>query len=132
MPTFGEVVKDLRTKKGLTQKEFAEALTKIGKDEITRSAVSMWEANQRRPIFETLETIADFFNVDMDYLLGKSPVKRLYDLQFFAGETPEQKALREQHEEINRILDRMPPDLRSHAIALLKGLVPPEQSQDDL
>lgn len=32
----------------------------------------MYERGEREPGFETLEAIADYFNVDMDYLLGKS------------------------------------------------------------
>jgi transcriptional regulator with XRE-family HTH domain len=32
----------------------------------------MYEAGKREPDFETLEAIADFFNVDMDYLLGRT------------------------------------------------------------
>ena len=80
MPTFGSVVKDLRKEKGLTQIAFAEALTKISGELITRSAVSMWEAGKRRPKYEVLEAIADFFNVDMDYLLGKTTERRVYNL----------------------------------------------------
>ena len=32
----------------------------------------MYERGEREPGLETLEAIADYFNVDMDYLLGKS------------------------------------------------------------
>lgn len=32
----------------------------------------MYETGAREPDFETLETIADFFNVDIDYLLGRT------------------------------------------------------------
>lgn len=32
----------------------------------------MYENGDREPDFETLEVIADFFNVDMDYLMGRS------------------------------------------------------------
>lgn len=32
----------------------------------------MYENGEREPDFETLEAIADFFNVDMDYLIGRS------------------------------------------------------------
>ena len=31
----------------------------------------MYENGKRTPDFETLEAIADFFNVDIDYLLGR-------------------------------------------------------------
>lgn len=50
----------------MSQKELAE---KIG---ISRSAVGMYEAGEREPDFETLEALADTFNVNMDTLLGKS------------------------------------------------------------
>ena len=32
----------------------------------------MYETGAREPDFETLEKIADFFNVDIDYLLGRT------------------------------------------------------------
>ena len=32
----------------------------------------MYENGNREPDFETLEMIADFFNVDIDYLLGRT------------------------------------------------------------
>lgn len=32
----------------------------------------MYESGAREPDFETLELIADFFNVDIDYLLGRT------------------------------------------------------------
>jgi len=32
----------------------------------------MYETGKREPDHETLEMIADFFNVDLDYLLGRS------------------------------------------------------------
>lgn len=63
---FNERLKELRLSKELTQEEFAK---RIG---ISRSAVGMYEKGKREPDFETLELFADFFNVDMNYLLGKS------------------------------------------------------------
>ena len=32
----------------------------------------MYERGERQPNFEVLEMIADFFNVDIDYLLGRT------------------------------------------------------------
>lgn len=32
----------------------------------------MWEQGRREPDFDTLDLIADFFNVDIDFLLGKT------------------------------------------------------------
>lgn len=66
MGDFQNIFKRLRNSCGLTQAEMAE---KIG---ISRSTIGMYETGAREPDFETLEKIADFFNVDIDYLLGRT------------------------------------------------------------
>lgn len=66
MGDFKNVFKRLRTSSGYTQSEMAE---KLG---IAKSTISMYENGNREPDFETLELIADFFNVDIDYLLGRT------------------------------------------------------------
>lgn len=66
MGNFKNVFKRLRTSSGYTQSEMAE---KLG---IAKSTISMYENGNREPDFETLELIADFFNVDIDYLLGRT------------------------------------------------------------
>ncbi len=66
MGNFQNIFKQLRIASGLTQVEFAK---KIG---ISRSTIGMYETGAREPDFETLEKIADFFNVDIDYLLGRT------------------------------------------------------------
>lgn len=43
---------------------------------VSESTIGMYERNQREPAFEVLEAIADYFNVDMDYLTGRSSVRR--------------------------------------------------------
>lgn len=66
MGNFHNIFKQLRMASGLTQAEFSK---KIG---ISRSTIGMYETGAREPDFETLEKIADFFNVDIDYLLGRT------------------------------------------------------------
>lgn len=66
MGEFKTVFKQLRMAKGMTQGELADALG------ITRSRLSMYELGQREPDLETLEMIADYFNVDIDYLMGRT------------------------------------------------------------
>ena len=68
MPKFSERLKLLRTSKGLSQADFAKQI------KISKSSVNMYERGEREPSFKTLEQIADYFNVDMDYLLGKSDI----------------------------------------------------------
>lgn len=66
MGNFQNIFKRLRISAGLTQVEMAEKL------KISRSTIGMYETGAREPDFETLEKIADFFNVDIDYLLGRT------------------------------------------------------------
>ena len=56
MNNFSDMLKYLRKREGLTQQELAKKL------DISKSTVSMYENGNREPDFETLETIADFFN----------------------------------------------------------------------
>lgn len=69
---FGDIIKQLRSEKEISQQELADA---IG---ISKSAISMYEINKRVPELETFEAIADYFNVDMDYLMGKTDIRRRY------------------------------------------------------
>lgn len=69
---FKDQLKLLRSQKGLSQAELATQL------DISPSTVAMWESGKREPRdYETLELIADYFNVNMEVLLtGKlSPTK---------------------------------------------------------
>lgn len=66
MGKFQNLLKSLRLSRGLTQEELAKSL------QISRSTIGMYENGAREPDFETLELIADYFNVDIDYLLGRS------------------------------------------------------------
>lgn len=65
---FKDELRSLRLQDGLSQAELAKHL------KISRSTVSMYESGKREPDFETLEIIADFFNVNMDRLLPKKDV----------------------------------------------------------
>ena len=66
MSKFSIRLIELRNGTGLTQAELARKL------DMSRSTLGMYETAKREPDIETLERIADFFNVDMDYLLGNT------------------------------------------------------------
>ena len=66
MTSFAKRLKELRKSLGLTQAELAKFLSS------SASTIGMYEQGRRTPPYEGLEEIADFFNVDMDYLMGKS------------------------------------------------------------
>ncbi len=61
---FGEILKQLRLEKKMSQKELAE---RIG---IAKSVISFYESGDRSPSYDVLKEIAKIFNVTTDYLLG--------------------------------------------------------------
>ncbi len=63
---FFEKLQFLRKEKLMTQEELAEKLN------VSRQAVSKWEANQTMPEIEKIMQIADLFDVSIDYLLKDS------------------------------------------------------------
>ena len=69
---FAERLRELRKSKDLSQSELAKKLN------ISKSTVSMLEVGSRKPSWELMEQIADFFNVDLDFLLGKEEQSRFF------------------------------------------------------
>ncbi len=66
MGEFNNILKQLRLEKGLMQTKIAEDLG------ISKSSYSLYESGKREPNMEMLEKIADYFNVDIDFLLGRT------------------------------------------------------------
>lgn len=73
MGSFKDTVRYLRLRAGMSQTDLANNL------DIAKSTVSMWENGKREPNFETMEAIADYFNVDMDFLHGREKPATNYD-----------------------------------------------------
>ena len=65
--SFADVFKRERLQIGYTQQQMADALN------TSASTIGMWEQGRRIPVFEKLEEIADFFNIDMEELRGNDP-----------------------------------------------------------
>lgn len=63
--TFANRLTELRKSRGISQKELANYI------EVSPSLVGMYEQGRRKPSFEILEAIADYFNVNIDTLYGK-------------------------------------------------------------
>lgn len=66
MSILGERLKQLRSKKELTQAEMAK---EIG---ISQSTYALYETDKRQPDYDKLFSIAQYFAVTTDYLLGVS------------------------------------------------------------
>ncbi len=84
---FADTLKQLRESRGLTQRDLANQL------QISKSAISMYENGEREPSFETLEAIADYFNVDMNMLIGNSKEDEIAKLRDELRTRPEMKIL---------------------------------------
>ena len=66
MATTAERIKHLRKKKGISQSELAAL---IG---VKNNTVSTWERGTRKPDFEALDLLSDYFEVSFEYILGNS------------------------------------------------------------
>lgn len=66
---FSSRLKELRTAQKLKQSEISKHLG------ITIRAYQYYEAGTREPDIRTLCALADYFNVSLDYLCGRSEVK---------------------------------------------------------
>lgn len=62
---IGDRIKSLREKRGVMQQDVCEALN------IEQSTLANYENNRRVPKVEILMKIADYYNVSVDYLLGR-------------------------------------------------------------
>ena len=68
---FGDIFKELRLERKLSQEKIADDL------EISQPLIAKWESHQSTPSPEMLDYIADYFNVSVDYLIGRSKYRNL-------------------------------------------------------
>lgn len=62
---FATRLRELRQGRCLSQSELADKLN------VSKSSISMYENGNRVPDLEMLELLADYFNVDINYITGK-------------------------------------------------------------
>ncbi len=66
MNFFKERLKELRLERNLTQQDLGKIL------HTTKMAVSHWEKGHSEPSIAQLIVLSDYFDVSIDYLVGKS------------------------------------------------------------
>lgn len=79
MRKFSEIIKELRGDR-YSQQGLAEELG------ISKSTVAMWETDKRLPSTELYEQIADLFNVDTDYLYGRTNIRKARHFDSYGNE----------------------------------------------
>lgn len=72
---LGENIRKMRTERGITQEQLAEAL------EVSPQAVSRWENEANCPDIALLPVIAGYFDVTVDELLGADTARREEEIQ---------------------------------------------------
>lgn len=65
MDIFAERLLELRKEKGISQAVLAKHL------QVSYAVVCYWETNRSEPTAPNLVKIADYFDVSIDYLLGR-------------------------------------------------------------
>ena len=61
----GSIISDLRKRQGWSQKQFAKVFN------VSEGSVAHYEQGVTIPNIEMLKTFADYFHVNVDYLLGR-------------------------------------------------------------
>lgn len=85
LETFGQRLRKLRNEKGMYGEELGKILN------VTKVAISKWENDLRFPDKDTLIKIAEYFNVSLDYLLGKSDTRQIENIEDSQKLTPKDK-----------------------------------------
>ena len=62
---FGLRLKELRVGNAISQRKLGEIFG------VCNQTISFWESGSREPDMDTLIEIADYFDVSIDYLLGR-------------------------------------------------------------
>ena len=69
MRSFGEILASLREERGIYQKELAAIL------KVSVGTISNYENNIHFPDQDALIQLADYFDVTIDYLMGRTPYR---------------------------------------------------------
>lgn len=107
---FNDVLVYLRKRTGLSQVELAQ------KTGLSRSAISMYETGKREPDLETFEIFADYFNVDMNTIMGQ-PDKYYPDADL--------------DNELIELLTELQPDEIPLIIAYIRGIIAARSKGND-
>ena len=70
---FQNIFKELRTAKKMSQENMAKELN------VSQSLINNWETGRSTPAPEMLIYIADYFDVSIDYLVGRTNDRRWYN-----------------------------------------------------
>lgn len=97
----------------LTQKDIALILG------IDRSTYAKYETGDSEPNFDTICRLADFFDVSVEYLMGRPGAKKAPAHHEADAETA--------WDEIKNLLESAPPDKAEDAVRVVRALLSPQE-----
>lgn len=104
---IGLRIKTMRRSRKMTQADLANAINQ------SQSSITMYETGRREPDFETLEALADIFNVPLSSIVADESSDNLY--------SPIMETMSSQARIISGGVDRMPPEKRDQALKILQA-----------
>ena len=113
--SFDERFKELRKSKKLKQWEMANIL------DTDRSTITKWETGKSKPAHEMMVTIADYFGVSTDYLLGVSDVRE--DLPTNKKEPTNTDGLSDNKKALLTFAETVPEDKAAMILQVMKSIV---------
>lgn len=122
MSTFAHRLKKIREQNKFSQKRVADALG------ISNVQLSRYESGDRKPDPEMIKAIADFFEVSVDYLLGRtdSPNTIISVKNEFHPLKVSSKSNQDEIKEIEQQLERLNNQMQRQIEAHSKGLIEDE------
>ena len=94
---LGQRLKILRLRAGLTQTEFGQPFN------LAKSTISQYESGKSRPDDELKKKIADYYNVSLDWLMGRTENKSFPPIQH----SYEYRACYQTQEELEDMMQNM-------------------------
>lgn len=104
---IGLRIRTMRRSRKMTQADLANAINQ------SQSSITMYETGRREPDFETLEALADIFNVPLSSIVADETSDNLY--------SPIMETMSSQARIISGGVDRMPPEKRDQALKILQA-----------
>lgn len=100
----------------LTQQDVANWLG------IERSTYGKYETGGSEPTFDTLCRLADFFNVSVEYLMGRTSEKK--------APVPKETDVSQVWAEAQQLLENAPPEKAEEAMKVLRVLLSPSTHEE--
>ena len=104
--TIGNIIRELRCSRNLTQEQLAENLN------ITAQAISKWENNIGMPDISQVVPIAHFFGVSTDVLFGVEEKMDIDEIQTLIDKATTQESYKDEYALLKEALRTYPGDIR--------------------